>query len=120
MSAAPSSSSLATSCPAPNFFDSSDRQLAKRSIQPSTVYWYSPIAVTPKAACHRSLPERLHRHFPPRVFPRTPVHGHRRQRIVAVGVDVCGDGHRFPHHALDREAPAVDLGEHPLDHDATQ
>ena len=96
MSAAPSSSSLATSWPAPNFFDSSDRQLPKRSIQPSTVYWYSPIVVDREGRLPAVVAERFHRHFAPRVFPRAPVHRHRREHVVAVGVNVRGDGRPFP------------------------
>ena len=62
----------------------------------------------------------FHRDFAPRLVPGATVHRRRGEHIVAVAVNVGRDGHGVAGHALDRKAPAVDLGQDPLDHDTAE
>ena len=117
--AAPSRSSLSTSCPAPNFFDSSARQLSKRSIHPSTVYSYRPSVSTVKAASQRSFSTGAIRYFAPLRLAAFPVEHHPREHVVAVGDQIGGDRDLVSDHPLDRKPAAVHLRKNVFDNHPT-
>ena len=115
----PSVSSSAIGTPAACFFDTSSRQLAKRSRQ--AIDRVDDSGRSPRPAAkprQRSLSKKRHRRFAPVVSSGAADQERGVDLVVAVGEDVGLDGEAVADRRLGREAAAVDLGRDVLDDDA--
>ena len=87
----------ATSCPAPNFFDSSWRHVPNRSIQPSTCTRSARAPSTVNCRRPAIVAERRHRRLSVHsARPLPAIQQHRRDDVVPVGVDVGVHHDRSP------------------------
>ena len=101
---APSSSSSSTVCPAASLTDTSCRQVARRSVHPSTMNSWAPISDGSMTASNRSFPSGVHGRRRPLALGAVaaPPADAGGQDVVAVAEDVAGDAHRASDHRLGR------------------